>query len=711
MHFNRSALSSLPFFPSLLCSPPFFPSMSYVPHTILRPFGVKPFAGGGYLRRHARPCVRRASSVGATNGNELGGGNKRRRKRPAEESRLEVLYDDGFGSVTVKDYREAVRAMPRDDGGPPRWFCPVECGRPEVDRAPLLLFLSGIEGVGMELILHHKSLGKVFEVCCFHIPVNDRTPFEGLLQIVEEYVKHEDALSPSRPIYIIGDSFGGCLAISVAVCNPEIDLVLTLVNPASLQAVLPLLEAVAANLPFIHPHLLKYSMGNPLNMAMVSLENSLSPQETLQEFSNKLTSMLPLVSELGDIIQMGTLVWKLKLLKSGANYANSQLHMVQAEVLLLASGIENLPPSGEADRLVKSLKNCKVRYFRNRGDRLLMEDGFNLLTVIKGVKMYRRGRQWDCVNDFLSPTLSEFNRTFGEDFNSNSCRLFHQLLSPAMLSTTQNGKIVHGLDGVPDKGPVLFVGYHQLLAMEWAALIEGFLREKKTVIRTGAHQVFFAGNYETLRQELSLFDFVSMYGAVPVSPINTYKLFERNEFVLLYPGGVREALHRKGETYKLFWPDQTEFVRMAARFGVTVIPFGCVGEDDFLEIVVDYNDQKNIPYIRDEIKSFNRDFTRLRDTVKGEDGNQVLHLPVVLPKLPGRLYFLFGRPIEMEGMDNVLTDRKKANQVYFQIESEVENAMSYLKRKRNEDPYRSIARRVLYQATWGPSAQVPTFEP
>ncbi|XP_048537713.1 phytyl ester synthase 1, chloroplastic-like isoform X1 [Triticum urartu] len=242
--------------------------MSIVPHTILRPFGVNPCGGGGgYLRRHARTCLRRASPVGATNGNEPGGSKKRSRKRPAEESRLEVLYDDGFGSVTMKDYREAVRAMPRDDGGPPRWFCPVECGRPEVDRAPLLLFLPGVDGVGMELILHHKSLGKVFEVCCFHIPVNDRTPFEGLLQIVEEYVKHENALSPSRPIYIIGDSFGGCLAISVAARNPEIDLVLTLVNPAtssakaSLQAVLPLLEAVASNLSFIHPHLLKYSMG------------------------------------------------------------------------------------------------------------------------------------------------------------------------------------------------------------------------------------------------------------------------------------------------------------------------------------------------------------------------------------------------------------------------------------------------------------------
>ncbi|KAM3296143.1 hypothetical protein ACQJBY_038470 [Aegilops geniculata] len=323
-----------------------------VPHTILRPFGGNPCAAGGHLRRHhARLCLRRASSVDVTTGTLPGGSsssNRRRKKQAAEESRLEVLYDDGFGSATMKDYWEAVRAMPKDDGGPPRWFCPVECGRPEVDRAPLLLFLPGTDGVGMELILHHQSLGKLFEVCCFHIPVNDRTPFEGLLKIVEEYVKYESALSPSRPIYIVGDSFGGCLAISVAARNPEIDLVLTLVNPAtssaktSWQTVLPLLETMPSNLPVVQPHLIRYLIGNPLNVAMVSVQNGLSPQETLQEFSNSLTSMLPLVSELGDIIQMGTLVWKLKLLKSGANYANSQLHAVQAEVLLLARGMASI---------------------------------------------------------------------------------------------------------------------------------------------------------------------------------------------------------------------------------------------------------------------------------------------------------------------------------------------------------------------------------
>jgi hypothetical protein len=40
----------------------------------------------------------------------------------------------------------------------------------------------------------------------------------------------------------------------------------------------------------------------------------------------------------------------------------------------------------------------------------------------------------------------------------------------------------------------------------------------------------------------------------------------------------------QGEEYKLFWPDQPEFVRMASRFGATIIPFGVVGEDDICDV-------------------------------------------------------------------------------------------------------------------------------
>lgn len=55
---------------------------------------------------------------------------------------LGLMYDDGYGTHSVVDYLGAAREMVRPDGGPPRWFCPVDCGRP-IDGSPLLLFLPG----------------------------------------------------------------------------------------------------------------------------------------------------------------------------------------------------------------------------------------------------------------------------------------------------------------------------------------------------------------------------------------------------------------------------------------------------------------------------------------------------------------------------------------------------------------------------------------
>lgn len=55
--------------------------------------------------------------------------------------------------------------------------------------------------------------------------------YEGLVKFVEETVRLEHASSPNKPIYLVGDSFGGCLSLAVAARNPTIDLVLILVNP------------------------------------------------------------------------------------------------------------------------------------------------------------------------------------------------------------------------------------------------------------------------------------------------------------------------------------------------------------------------------------------------------------------------------------------------------------------------------------------------
>ncbi|XP_031395785.1 acyltransferase-like protein At1g54570, chloroplastic isoform X2 [Punica granatum] len=591
--------------------------------------------------------------------------------------KLEILWDDGYGSVTIKDYLDASKEILKPDGGPPRWFCPVECGQPLKD-SPVLLFLPGLDGMGMGLILHHKALGRVFEVRCLHIPVQDRTPFEGLVKLVEETVRLEHAISPKKPIYLVGDSFGGCLALAIAARNPSIDLVVILANP-----------------------------GDPMKMAMVNIDNKIPPRLQLEQLSGNLTALLPRLSTLIDIIPKGTLLWKLKLLKSAASYANSRLHAIRAEVLVLASGKDNMIPSREeGQRLVKSIRNCRVRHFKDNGHTLLMEEGINLLTVIKGTCTYRRSRRHDYISDFLPPSMWEFKTGFEQIIG-----LFRYACSSILYSTLEDGTIVKGLSGVPSKGPVLLVGYHMLMGFELYSLVEEFLREKNVLVRGVAHPELFMGSMESPTSEFSLPDWLKVFGAVPVTASSLYKLLATNSHALLYPGGSREALHYKGEEYKVIWPDQPEFVRMAARFGATIVPFGAIGEDDIVEYVLDYNDMMKIPFLNDYIRELTQKTIRVRDSGSGEVANDQLFLPGILPKVPGRMYYLFGKPIEIRGREEILMDKKNASELYFQIKSEVERSMAYLIKKREEDPYRNIFDRVTYRVLHSPSNEIPGFKP
>ncbi|PIM97117.1 hypothetical protein CDL12_30419 [Handroanthus impetiginosus] len=190
----------------------------------------------------------------------------KKRKKDFEEEKLEPLWNDGYGTQTVKDYLDYAKDIIKPDGGPPRWFTPISCG-PHLRDSPILLFLPGMDGLGLGLILHHKALGRVFDVRCMHIPVQDRTPFGELVRWVEDTVRAEHASSPNKPIYLVGDSFGGCLALAVAACNPKIDLVVILANPATsfgrsqLQPLLPLLEAMPDELHITVPYLLSFVMG------------------------------------------------------------------------------------------------------------------------------------------------------------------------------------------------------------------------------------------------------------------------------------------------------------------------------------------------------------------------------------------------------------------------------------------------------------------
>ncbi|KAH9329341.1 hypothetical protein KI387_001449, partial [Taxus chinensis] len=206
-----------------------------------------------------------------------------------------------YECVSVKDYLDRSRELIAADGGPPRWFCPLECSDPPKD-APVLFFLPGMDGTGLGLILHHQTLADLFEVRCLHIPVMDRTSFEDLVKTVEEAIRLEHKVSPMRPIYLVGDSLGGCLALAIAARNPTIDLVLILANPATsfyksqLQPLFPLLEAMPAELHGSVPYLLSFVMGDPVRMAMAGVKDGLPLLETVQQLSYNLEALLPRLS-------------------------------------------------------------------------------------------------------------------------------------------------------------------------------------------------------------------------------------------------------------------------------------------------------------------------------------------------------------------------------------------------------------------------------
>ncbi|KAL4364341.1 hypothetical protein GQ457_04G033810 [Hibiscus cannabinus] len=616
----------------------------------------------------------------------------------------------------LKDYFEECKEIIRSDGGPPRWFSPLECSSSTSPDCPLLLFLPGIDGTGLGLIMHHHKLGKMFNIWCLHIPVQDRTPFNELVKLVETTIRSENLRSPNRPIYLVAESLGACIALSAAARNPNLDLVLVLSNPATSfsksqwQTLIPLLDMMPDQFPLNLPYMLSLPTGNPLTMLMDNVVKSGLLPQTIEDLSRNLATLSMYLPVLADILPRETLRWKLNLLKSGAAYANSCLHAVKAQILILCSGRDLLLPSQEeCQRLQKALPDCEIRKFEESGHFLFLEDNVDLVTTIKAAAFYRRGKQFDCVSDYVPPTPCEFRKVH------ESIRWILSATGPVMLSTLEDGKVVRGLEGIPSEGPVLFVGYHMLMGFEIVPLVAQLLMERNILVRGIAHPMLFVkpkGGYLP-EMDPSNFDIFRLMGSVPVSGASFFKLMSSKSHILLYPGGAREALHRKGEEYKLFWPEKTEFVRMAARFGAKIVPFGVVGEDDIAEIILDYDDQMKIPGRREEIERITKQFPKARADASGELANQQMYLPVMLPKFPGRFYYYFGKPILTEGMKEELRDKEKCDELYLRVKSEVEGCIDFLKRKREKDPYRNLFSRVLYQASRPGSTSpfhIPSFD-
>lgn len=315
--------------------------------------------------------------------------------------------------------------------------------------------------------------------------------------------------------------------------------------------------------------------------------------------------------------------------------------------------------------------------------------------------------EYDPVIDWKPPSADMIQKTREE-----LIRPLQRLVSPIFFSTDRHGKRYRGLSKLPNKRPLLIVGNHQLGGFDMILVGSQLVEERNLFVRGLGHPVIFqdvnlGGGPSFLPKSpgSSTFDLYKTFGgAVLATPKNFYRLMQTQQAVLHFPGGAREAYHGKGEAYSLFWPNQTDFVRTAAKFNATVVPLSSIGAADSVYILADPDTLLNLPILGDYVaKSF---FTVQEAARYDNTGPYIRPPPLIWPKLlPARHYFCFGKPFDLSGLDS--RDKDGCQRVYQAIQTELMRGFTDLLRAREKDPFKDSKVRFVYEQVTGKAA--PTF--
>ena len=631
---------------------------------------------------------------------------------------------------------------------------------------PLLLYLPGLDGFGISATAQFDDLASSFELWRMTVDKNNvHSTFSDLVDAVVEFVKDATSTSETSPreVILCGESFGGLLACAVAMALssrklPDMLLKgMVLVNPATsfdetnwerfvplmtslryletqeeiiddqgnfrmnnVEQVLPTPYSVLGGLALAAtiPDSKQYSSIFDLILRNV---NSVPNDKILSVSSDGfriLAEYLPAVT-----LERRVTQW----LPVGTSVVNNPRRLANLHVptLIVAGNDDNmLPTKEEADRLGKLLPDCVKMNIPGAGH-FVLDARVNLTEVlidshIDPLDFQKNSTPHDPITDWKLPPDHVLNAVIQKRVEPQRKRT-----CPVFFSTDSiTGKRRRGLSLLPSNrnGPLLIVGNHQLFGQDLGMIISQLIEERHIVARGLAHPIAFSGGgmfgfgESSMRTQKRRWEFIEdspaendlypMFGAVKVSPRNYYRLLQTNQTVLLFPGGAREALHGKEEAYQLFWPEKTDFVRVAARFNATIVPLSAIGAADSINIVADAPDLLKLPFgIGENLANFSASTTPARYDADNTD--ELLVPPLALPKaFPARHYFLFGRAFDTSDINS--RDKEACQKLYDDIKKEVKHGIDSLLQARKDDPYAlNGMRRTTYQRLMGKNP--PTF--
>ncbi|WP_404785127.1 alpha/beta fold hydrolase [Altericista sp. CCNU0014] len=235
---------------------------------------------------------------------------------------------------------------------------------------PLFIFLPGMDGTGQLLRTQTVGLETGFDVRCLAIPPDDLTSWDELSKQVVALVEAELARRPvGQPVYLCGESFGGCLALKVALQAPHLFTRIVLVNAASSFHRRPWMLWGGEVIRWFPDFLFEFSAVGLLPY-LAALER-ITPEDR-RTFLNTIKK-----------IPKATSAWRLSLLKS-FEVDDLPLYRLTQPVLTIASGSDRLLPSiADARHLVSLLPNAKLFILPNSGHACLLEKDVNLYRILQ----------------------------------------------------------------------------------------------------------------------------------------------------------------------------------------------------------------------------------------------------------------------------------------------------------------------------------------
>jgi 1-acyl-sn-glycerol-3-phosphate acyltransferase len=223
--------------------------------------------------------------------------------------------------------------------------------------------------------------------------------------------------------------------------------------------------------------------------------------------------------------------------------------------------------------------------------------------------------------------------------------------------------VVVGAERIPDR-PCLFVGNHSLFALDGWVIGPIFIKELGRFPRGLGDKFLFTID--------RVADQVVKMGGVMGHPEVCSALMEAGKDLMVFPGGAHEAVKPARDIYELMWKERYGFVKLAAKHGYTIMPFGIVGPDEFYGHLMEGEDLPDSP--------IGRLLTRFGLLNENTRADMLPPIPVgalgtLFPK-PQRIYLGFGEPIDLSAYAGRTPTRKQQREIRQEVADQIEEQLA-----------------------------------